>query len=130
VQVGPRFREAPAQDRPAPRRRADQAEQHPDRRGLAGPVRADEPAHRPGGDGQRHVLHHDPLAEALGQPGRRHGHPGGTLGRPVHRLFHHHDRNAIDPGGRAAAFRAKIILKAQDVIPGTYQAAASVMPIG
>ena len=111
AQVGRGLGEAAAQDRSAARRRADQAEQHPDRRGLAGPVRADEPADRPRGDGQRHVVDNGAVAEALGQPGRRHGErPARPLARPVYRLFHNHALDATDPGGRAMPIPAEIIL--------------------
>ena len=80
VQVARGFGEAAAEDRAAPGGRADQAEQHPDGGGLAGPVRADEPADRPRRDSQRHVIHHGAVAEALGQPGRQHGQrPGWAL---------------------------------------------------
>src|SRR5215468_3180135 len=52
-------------------RRVDQAEQHPDRGGLSGPVRPEEPIHRSARDGQGEVVHRElAAAEPLGQPAR------------------------------------------------------------
>ena len=56
----------------AARGRPDQAQQHPDRRGLAGAVGSEESVDRSGGDGEIDMVHGDlPTPEALGQPGGR-----------------------------------------------------------
>src|SRR5580765_615840 len=56
-----------------PGRRLDEAEQHPDRRRLAGPVGPEEPVDRTRRHGQVDPVDSRPSAEALGQPARRDG---------------------------------------------------------
>ena len=52
---------------------ADQPEQHPQRGGLPRAVGAEKPGDPAVGDGERHLLHRDQVAELLAQPGHLDG---------------------------------------------------------
>ena len=67
-QVAGRVGERLAEDGPGTLRRPDQAQEHADRRGLAGPVGADEAADRTGRDGDVEVVDDRTGAESLRQP--------------------------------------------------------------
>ena len=64
---GPRVGKTPAKQVNLARRRRDQAQQHPDGRGLAGAIRPQKPIDLTGRDGQIKPVHRDRRPEPLGQ---------------------------------------------------------------
>src|SRR5690606_22070652 len=80
---GQGLRERQAEQRAVAVGGGDEAEQHPDRGGLARDVRPEEAVDGAARDDQVERVHgHLPAAEALGQPGRHDGGVGGGRGRP------------------------------------------------